>query len=148
MDAEGNKLKMLLKNIRPFCSSPHSYLGVSQNGQKPAPGISDNSAAADLMQLAGDAPENPEDALRNSARVVCGNLPGLVAHQIEVCQQFPDTIKSVSEGARRGIRECQYQFRYERWNCTTRDADYSVFGQMLTRGMILIISLYATTTSS
>lgn len=86
------------------------------------------------MQLAGDAPEDPNDAIVNSARAVCSALPGLVAQQIEVCQHFPDTIKAVSEGARRGIRECQYQFRHERWNCTTKEDDHSVFGYALQRG--------------
>jgi len=86
------------------------------------------------MQLAGDAPENPEEAMRHTARKVCGTLPGLVAQQVEVCQSYPDTITAVSDGARRGIRECQFQFRHERWNCTTRDDDYSVFGYTLTRG--------------
>jgi hypothetical protein len=86
------------------------------------------------MQLAGDAPENPEEAMRHSARKICGTLPGLVAQQVDVCQNYPDTIQAVSDGARRGIRECQFQFRHERWNCSTRDDDYSVFGYTLTRG--------------
>jgi len=88
------------------------------------------------MRLAGDAPENPADALANSVRAVCSSLPGLVAQQVEVCQHFPGTISSVKEGARRGIRECQYQFRNERWNCTTRENDESVFGYTMQRGMM------------
>ncbi|CAG7729627.1 unnamed protein product [Allacma fusca] len=128
-----------------FARASWIYLGVSSNGQRPTVAA---DTAADLMQPAGDAPENPEDALRNSARVVCSNLPGLVAHQVEVCQQFPDTIKSVSEGARRGIRECQYQFRHERWNCSTREDDYSVFGQMLlSRGSKETAFIYAVTSA-
>lgn len=106
------------------------YLGISNH----APKIPDDQPTAELMQLAGDAPEDPQDAIVNSARAVCSALPGLVAQQIEVCQHYPDTIKAVSEGAKRGIRECQYQFRHERWNCTTRDDDYSVFGYTLQRG--------------
>lgn len=93
------------------------------------------------MQLAGDAPEDPQDAIVNSARAACSVLPGLVAQQIEVCQHYPDTIKAVSEGARRGIRECQYQFRHERWNCTTRDDDHSVFGYTLQRGKTCFVSI-------
>jgi hypothetical protein len=65
---------------------------------------------------------------------VCSSLPGLVAQQVEVCIQHPNTIRSVSDGARRGIQECQYQFRNERWNCTTRNDEQSVFGYILERG--------------
>ena len=38
--------------------------------------------------------------------------------QIAVCQNHPDAIRSVSAGAKRGISECQHQFRHERWNCS------------------------------
>ena len=75
------------------------------------------------QQLA-DAPQTPDDAsILNSAGIICRALPGLVAAQVEVCQNFPNTIKSVSEGAKRGILECQYQFRHERWNCTSSRQD-------------------------
>lgn len=70
----------------------HSYLGISSDGPK----MSAADSPADLMQLAGDAPQSPEDAMANSAAIVCRALPGLVAQQVEVCQHFPDTIQSVS----------------------------------------------------
>lgn len=103
-----------------------SYLGMSRETAAPLELPGD-------QQLA-DAPQNADDAFRNSAGIVCRALPGLVAAQIEVCQSFPNTIKSVSDGAKRGIQECQYQFRYERWNCTASPEDHSVFGYALQRG--------------
>ena len=33
-----------------------------------------------------------------------------------------------------GIQQCQYQFRNERWNCTTKDDFSNVFGSTLERG--------------
>ena len=54
--------------------------------------------------------------------------------QIEVCQKFPQKIFSISVGARTGILECHYQFRFERWNCTTNAGYESVFGRMLDKG--------------
>lgn len=36
----------------------------------------------------------------------------------ELCQTQPEIIKEVAKGARLGIRECQHQFRHQRWNCT------------------------------
>lgn len=83
--------------------------------------------------LAGDEPQSPDLGDRAAAAVICKSIPGLVAQQVEVCQHFPDTITSVADGARRGIQECQYQFRHERWNCSTSE-DQSVFGYSLQRG--------------
>ena len=78
--------------------------------------------------------EPQEDPQVAAARAVCSSLPGLSEQQIEVCLQHPNAIRSVSDGARRGIQECQYQFRNERWNCTTRNEEQSVFGYILERG--------------
>lgn len=36
-----------------------------------------------------------------SAKAVCAALPGLVSRQIQVCQAHPNTIQSVSDGARK-----------------------------------------------
>lgn len=112
-------------------------MGISTQAPHPVPA---DQPASEMMQLAGDAPENPEEeeAFKHTARIICDSLPGLVAQQIEVCQNYPDTIQVVSDGARRGIKECQFQFRHERWNCTTKEDDYSVFGYELGRGKLRI----------
>ncbi|TKS73709.1 Protein Wnt-7b [Collichthys lucidus] len=47
-----------------------------------------------------------------------------------ICQSRPDAIIVVGEGAQMGINECQYQFRYGRWNCSAL-GERTVFGQEL-----------------
>ena len=68
-------------------------------------------------------------------RDTCGLVPGLVYEQVELCRNSPDTITCVGEGVRRGIYECQSQFKFERWNCTTTP-NQSVFGPVLNNGNI------------
>lgn len=67
------------------------------------------------------------------ARVICDNIPGLVSRQRQLCQRYPDIMRSVGEGAREWIRECQHQFRHHRWNCTTLERDHTVFGRVMLR---------------
>nr|XP_053642378.1 protein Wnt-16-like [Cherax quadricarinatus] len=83
----------------------------------------------------------------SSAMSICQHLPGLVQQQVAVCQSHPDTIRSVSDGARLGINECQYQFRNERWNCTT-GGDLDVpFGYTIKRGSKETAFIYAVTSA-
>jgi len=49
---------------------------------------------------------------------MCGRLPGLVLQQLDVCRRNPLAMPCVWLGARLGLFECQYQFQYERWNCS------------------------------
>jgi hypothetical protein len=56
----------------------------------------------------------------------------LVLAQQEVCRKNPESLLCISEGAKRGIMECQQQFKFERWNCTTNAQ--KVFGPVLRRG--------------
>ncbi|XP_066995043.2 protein Wnt-16 [Anabrus simplex] len=91
----------------------------------------------------GTEVEDPELA---QAKALCSSLPGLNEQQVAVCIQHPDNIRSVSDGARRGIQECQYQFRNERWNCTTRDHEEDVFG-ILSRGSKETAFIYAVTSA-
>lgn len=65
--------------------------------------------------------------------MICDNIPGLVSRQRQLCQRYPDIMRSVGEGAREWIRECQHQFRHHRWNCTTLDRDHTVFGRVMLR---------------
>ncbi|XP_064606910.1 protein Wnt-2b-like [Liolophura sinensis] len=41
---------------------------------------------------------------------------------------------SLGEGAKLGIKECQYRFANQRWNCSTLDRDASVFGKIILKG--------------
>jgi len=57
---------------------------------------------------------------------MCGRLPGLVLQQLDVCRRNPLAMPCVELGARLGLVECQYQFQYERWNCSPVAAAASV----------------------
>lgn len=64
-----------------------------------------------------------------STRVMCDNVPRLAGKQRQLCQNYPDIMRSIGEGAREGVRECQHRFRHNRWNCSTLQGDSSVFGK-------------------
>ncbi|XP_033745012.1 protein Wnt-2b-A-like [Pecten maximus] len=68
------------------------------------------------------------------AGVLCDNIPGLVGKQRRMCREHPKLMVSLGEGARMGVKECQSQFRYHRWNCSTLDRDASVFGKIMLKG--------------
>ena len=57
-------------------------------------------------------------AASTGAGEMCGRLPGLVLQQLDVCRRNPLAMPCVGLGARLGLVECQYQFQYERWNCS------------------------------
>lgn len=59
-----------------------------------------------------------------------------VQGQRKLCQLYQDHIAYIGEGARMGIKECQYQFRQRRWNCSTVD-NSSVFGRVMQIGEFL-----------
>lgn len=44
----------------------------------------------------------------------------------------------IGDGAKTGIKECQYQFRNRRWNCSTVD-NSSVFGRVMQIGEFYFI---------
>ncbi|KAG9330680.1 hypothetical protein JZ751_022509 [Albula glossodonta] len=64
------------------------------------------------------------------ANIICNKIPGLAPRQRALCQSRPDAIIVIGEGAQMGINECQYQFRYGRWNCSAL-GERTVFGQEL-----------------
>jgi hypothetical protein len=51
----------------------------------------------------------------------------LTAGQTKLCQLYSDHMQPVAKGARIGIVECQWQFRYHQWNCSTI-SNQTVFG--------------------
>lgn len=67
---------------------------------------------------------------------LCSAVPGLVPSQLDLCHRNPYALLAISEGARRGIIECQEQFRHERWNCTL-EGGINVFDMTLQRGKCL-----------
>ncbi|XP_076363572.1 protein Wnt-16-like isoform X2 [Tachypleus tridentatus] len=78
-----------------------------------------------------DSPRSDQPA--NHGTSICSSVPGLVAKQRNVCEEQPSSINAIIMGIRRGIVECQQQFRNERWNCTP-EGDENVFGYTLNRG--------------
>ncbi|KAK3734439.1 hypothetical protein RRG08_029114 [Elysia crispata] len=64
------------------------------------------------------------------ATPICTQLKGLSAGQVRFCQKFNDHMPSIGRGAKMAIGECQSQFRFMRWNCSTV-ADSSVFGPVI-----------------
>ncbi|XP_057342271.1 protein Wnt-7b isoform X2 [Manis pentadactyla] len=68
------------------------------------------------------------------ANIICNKIPGLAPRQRAICQSRPDAIIVIGEGAQMGINECQYQFRFGRWNCSAL-GEKTVFGQEL-RGAV------------
>jgi len=84
----------------------------------------------------GSEIEDPEIV---QARAVCSALPGLASKQVDVCMRHPNAIYSVSDGAKKAIEQCQYQFRHERWNCSVMENEQSVFGPTLDRGLDIFL---------
>ena len=62
---------------------------------------------------------------------ICRKTKRLAGKQAELCQTEPEIVQEVAKGARLGVRECQYQFRFRRWNCTSHS---KYFGKILQQG--------------
>ncbi|KAJ1110390.1 hypothetical protein NDU88_007742 [Pleurodeles waltl] len=67
------------------------------------------------------------------ASIICNRIPGLAPRQRTICQNRPDAIIVIGEGAQMGINECQFQFRNGRWNCSAL-GERTVFGKELKVG--------------
>ncbi|XP_022245914.1 protein Wnt-5a-like [Limulus polyphemus] len=63
---------------------------------------------------------------------LCSQLTGLSRGQFKLCLLYYDHIQYIAKGAKMGIKECQWQFRHRRWNCSTL-ADNSTFGNDILR---------------
>ncbi len=63
--------------------------------------------------------------------VLCDQIPALERIQRSYCHRFPSVMKSISDGVKIGIKECQQQFKYHRWNCSTNERDISLFGKQV-----------------
>ncbi|XP_069499747.1 protein Wnt-5a isoform X2 [Ambystoma mexicanum] len=88
--------------------------------------------ASSWWSLAMNPVQIPE-AYIVGAQPLCSQLPGLSPGQKKLCQLYQDHMPYIGEGAKTGIKECQYQFRHRRWNCSTVD-NASVFGRVMQIG--------------
>lgn len=92
-----------------------------------------------LCRSLGMNPMNPMNPVQMSevyiigAQPLCSQLAGLSQGQKKLCQLYQDHMQFIGEGAKTGIKECQYQFRHRRWNCSTVDNN-SVFGRVMQIG--------------
>ncbi|XP_013405759.1 protein Wnt-5a-like, partial [Lingula anatina] len=58
------------------------------------------------------------------------NIRYFTPEQKKLCIKDDDILQVIARGARKGIQECQYQFRTRRWNCPTKNST-DVFGKVL-----------------
>jgi len=91
----------------------HRYMGLQTAMSSTAP---INLPGAHLQSLLASS------SSAAAAGDMCGRLPGLVLQQLDVCRRNPLAMPCVGLGARLGLVECQYQFQYERWNCSAGTA--------------------------
>ncbi|MGH0127301.1 UNVERIFIED_CONTAM: hypothetical protein FKN15_071206 [Acipenser sinensis] len=62
---------------------------------------------------------------------ICRKMKRLAGKQAELCQTEPEIVSEVVKGAKLGVRECQFQFRFRKWNCTSHN---KYFGKVLQQG--------------
>jgi hypothetical protein len=62
---------------------------------------------------------------------ICRKARRLAGRQAELCQAEPEVVAELARGARLGVRECQFQFRFRRWNCSSHSR---AFGRILQQG--------------
>lgn len=51
--------------------------------------------------------------------VVCKGIPGLTKEQVELCHRNPDVTVAAIKGLQVAVSECQHQFMWHRWNCSS-----------------------------
>ncbi|KAJ8726153.1 hypothetical protein PYW07_000851 [Mythimna separata] len=54
-----------------------------------------------------------------SSSLTCRLVGGLTREQRTVCHEAPDTVAIAFEGLQLAVKECQHQFRWHRWNCSS-----------------------------
>ena len=84
---------------------------------------------------------HPDAYLLGTTLPLCQQIRGLTDGQQKLCMLYTDHMMHVGRGARRGISECQFQFRNGKWNCSTVD-DSTVFGPILSIRKSLLQPLY------
>lgn len=62
---------------------------------------------------------NSMDEWMSENSVVCNGIPGLTKEQRELCHKKPDVTGAAVKGLQLAISECQHQFMWHRWNCSS-----------------------------
>ncbi|XP_026487660.1 protein Wnt-10a [Vanessa tameamea] len=85
--------------------------------------------------------------LKLSSSLTCRLIGGLTREQRTVCHGSPDTAAIAFEGLQMAVKECQHQFRWHRWNCSsllTKSSNPHASG-IMKRGFRETAFLYALT---
>ncbi|XP_038218270.1 protein Wnt-10a-like [Zerene cesonia] len=70
-----------------------------------------------LLNMASSRDELPH--LKLNSALACRFVRGLTREQRSICHEAPDTASVAFEGLQLAVKECQHQFRWHRWNCTS-----------------------------
>jgi hypothetical protein len=62
---------------------------------------------------------NSVEAWLTGSAIVCNGIPGLTKEQRELCHNNPDVTVAAVKGLETAISECQFQFAWNRWNCSS-----------------------------
>ncbi|CAH2104948.1 unnamed protein product [Euphydryas editha] len=57
--------------------------------------------------------------LKLSSSLTCRLIGGLTREQRAICHNSADTAAVAFEGLQMSVKECQHQFRWHRWNCSS-----------------------------
>ncbi|KAK9888593.1 hypothetical protein WA026_000828 [Henosepilachna vigintioctopunctata] len=81
------------------------------------------------------------------------NLPDhatLRKKQHRLARENPGLLVAINKGANQAIHECQYQFRNQRWNCSTKNflRGKNLFGKIVDRGCRETAFIYAITSAA
>ena len=75
-----------------------------------------------LEKRATSLMSNSVDDWVSGSAVVCNGIPGLTKEQRELCYRNPDVTGAALKGLNMAISECQHQFTWHRWNCSSLTA--------------------------
>ncbi|KAB0399302.1 hypothetical protein E2I00_003120 [Balaenoptera physalus] len=70
---------------------------------------------------------------------ICRKARRLAGRQAELCQAEPEVVAELARGARLGVRECQFQFRFRRWNCSSHSKAFGRILQQAIQGIQIAI---------
>lgn len=54
-----------------------------------------------------------------SSATVCRTVGGLTKTQLDLCYRHADVADSALYGLQLAVEECQHQFQWHRWNCSS-----------------------------
>ncbi|XP_028163623.1 protein Wnt-10a [Ostrinia furnacalis] len=57
--------------------------------------------------------------LKLNSALTCRLVGGMTRDQRAFCQELPDAVSIAFEGLQLAVKECQHQFRWHRWNCSS-----------------------------